>query len=133
MLSQYDDQNNLEDAMLVDTSEIDNASLRTPKSHREMLQRNPKTRVLVDLNLRPISMEIESEELDNEQVDQMQLDDQQSSANHLQRCRTRNRPPTTRVLEASANGFLTVKPRQKRKCHKTCIKPPYEQHSSRNL
>ncbi|KAL2545493.1 uncharacterized protein Fot_14733 [Forsythia ovata] len=136
MLSQDGDQNNLEDAMSIDTSEIDNASLWTPKSNREMLQRNPKTRALVDQNLPPISLEIESVELDNEQVDQMcfkQPDEQHQSTNLLRRQSNRNRLPTTRVLEALANGFLTVKSGQKRNRKKPCIRQPDEQQSSTNL
>ncbi|KAL2518415.1 hypothetical protein Adt_14662 [Abeliophyllum distichum] len=112
--------------MLVYTNEIYNASFRMPKSNREMLQRNPRTCVSVDLNLTQISMEIKTR-LDNVQVDQMclkQSDEQHLTTNKKRRHSTRDRLSTTRVLEALGNGFLIVKSGQD--CQKTCIRQPDE-------
>ncbi|KAI3469403.1 hypothetical protein Pfo_026066 [Paulownia fortunei] len=95
---------------------------------------NPQSQTLIDLNLPQVSPDSENgfcnTELCNEQDSaSIKLDDnclpkssaieattseQQSNMNH-RRHSTRNRPPTTRALEAVANGYLTVNRRRKGK------------------
>ncbi|CAI9755319.1 unnamed protein product [Fraxinus pennsylvanica] len=118
-------------ALVVDTSIFDgklnqvSESRISPKSDREMLQVNRETRASVDPNLTPISLEIGSE--------QRQQVAQQSNTNLLRMQSTRNRLPTTRVLDAWTSGFLTVKSGQKRKCQETYIRQPDEQIASTNI
>lgn len=115
-------------ASVIDTSISDgklnqvSESRGSPKSDSEMLQRNRETCASVDPNL---TQEIGSE--------RSQLVEQQSSTNLQRRQSTRNRQPTTRVLEAWASGFLTVKSGQKRKFRETCIRQPDEQLASTNI
>ncbi|KAI3459277.1 hypothetical protein Pfo_015940 [Paulownia fortunei] len=91
---------------------------------------NPQTRLLIDLNL-PASPEFEngvlatdlSKEQDNQSPEpenhslpnfsDIEARSEQHSNVNTQRHSTRNRPPTTRALEAIADGYLTVNQRRR--------------------
>ncbi|XP_019179748.1 PREDICTED: uncharacterized protein LOC109174961 [Ipomoea nil] len=93
----------------------------------------PQPRILIDLNVLPVSPDSENglslTETTEEQTDgvkkpesdsELQVvtgvdssDQQQPPSMSSRRHGTRNRPPTMRALEALANGFLTVNRRQK--------------------
>ncbi|XP_073275923.1 uncharacterized protein [Primulina huaijiensis] len=94
---------------------------------------NPHSQTLIDLNLPQVFPDLEngvfttesSKEQDNciHKTDEQRLpkvsliqatSEQQSTVNSL-RHGTRNRPPTTKALEARANGYLTVNRRRKSK------------------
>lgn len=105
----------------------------------------PQSQPLIDLNIPQVPLEFEndvvmgdatgesddkSKNVGNNDVSHASLDasssEQQSSINP-QRRSTRNRPLTTKALEALANGFLTVSSRRK----KTRDEIPRESRSSR--
>ncbi|CAI9762621.1 unnamed protein product [Fraxinus pennsylvanica] len=78
---------------------------------------NPQSQTLIDLNFPQVPMDMENGFLATESQNPSAIEasyDQQPSMN-MPRHSTRNRPPTTRALEALANGLLTIKRRRKSK------------------
>ncbi|XP_073277638.1 uncharacterized protein [Primulina huaijiensis] len=108
-------------------------NLNTSIHATEFAQVNPRSQTLIDLNIPQVFPDLEngiittesSKKQDNGilKTDDQSLpkvspiqptSEQQSTMNSL-RHGTRNRPPTTKALEARANGYLTVNRRRKSK------------------
>ncbi|XP_055818294.1 uncharacterized protein LOC129887280 isoform X2 [Solanum dulcamara] len=126
--------NNIPIASSEDKVSSSNSSKSSPSQSAECASLDgPKTRTMIDLNEPQVPPDSEYEILmpaltEDQSVNMKSTDDvsgelktlahnasmeeQQPSLNS-RRHGTRNRPPTTRVLEALANGFLTVNTRQK--------------------
>ncbi|KAL2506900.1 hypothetical protein Adt_22521 [Abeliophyllum distichum] len=71
---------------------------------------NPQTQTLIDLNFPQVPPDMENGFLATESQNSSAIEasyEQQPSMN-MRRHSTRNRPPTTRALEALASGFLTI-------------------------
>lgn len=91
-------------------------------------QNGPQTQTLIDLNIPQVPLEDFENDISITEAATAGESDDHKSKNHLvdddishmsqdvnpQRRSTRNRPPTTRALEALANGYLTVTSRRKK-------------------
>lgn len=144
------DESNSINTIMVDASEADGS----PKTHDQPSQESlpldmlpstsslghslqdrieqPRATSLIDLNFPPESsheQDITSNKPDDnglQETDMQGGTGEQSSNSNPRRYSTRHRPPTTRVLDCFAHGYLTASRRQKRK-----EASPHEDHALR--
>lgn len=132
--------------IMLDASEADTS----PKTHDQSTSslghslqeriEQPQATFLIDLNFPPVpqdgsfaaesshEQDITSNKPDDNGLQEMDMQggtDEQSSTSNARRYSTRHRPPTTRVLNCFAHGYLTASRRQKRK-----EASPHEDHAA---